>query len=1166
MRKTSVFLFVILCCMLLLFAGVFVACNDLDNEQGAGEDSGQVKTEIFTVTFDTQGGSNISELKVEQGQTLKEFATPTKQCSRLIGFALDRAGENMWDLLTDTVEENITLYAIWEESHTWGEWTVTTPATCTVDGERYHECSVCGKTETDVIIAAHTWGEWEETIAPTCESAGEMTCVCSACNQSKTQATEALGHNYEGAEWQFDEINHWRECVRCGKESERVAHMFENGGECECGLVEVSPASEFRFVSLGNNSWRLASYLGSRRHVFIPTAYNNGTVVAISDEAFKDNTSIQSVIIPDTVTSIGARAFAGCTSLTAVTVSKNLETIGSDAFADCTNIANATIPAIVAPLMDKSSLEVLHVTAGDIAQSSFANCANLTTLTLSADVQSVGVGSFKGCTKLKYITVEYGVKSIGGEAFANCSQISEIAVPDSVTNIGNGAFSGCYGLVTMTLPFVGGSADAVAPSESTLFGYIFGSNKYLGAFETVQLYGTAEGESATYYIPSNLTSVTVGKEILFGAFYGCDALQNITLTAATSLSDYAFFNNVSLTNIIFSENVNTIGKMTFAYCTALAEIDFLANIKTVGADAMLQCAWYNAQPDGLVYIGKALYTYKGNMPDNTSVSVLDGTYSITAQAFAECAGLSSVIIPDSVAYIGERAFYNCMGLSALVVSDGVLSIGKDAFAGCSSLETVTIPAMAIAFIPKTNLQTVTVTKGDIGEQAFYNCGSITSLTLGNAVTSIGSQAFYGCTGLTDIYWNAVAVADLTGGSNVFYNAGTPENGITVTFGDGVTKIPAYAFYGCTILTSLTVSDSVTRIGNYSFYNCSGLTLLNIPDSVTSIGDYAFYGCVGLTSLTIPDSVTVIGNHSFDGCVGLTTLTIENSVTSIGDSAFYGCVGLTSLTIPDSVTVIGNHSFDGCAGLTSLTIGNSVTSIGDSAFYGCEGLTSLTIPESVTVIGTSAFENCKALTEIYWNAVSVQDFSQGSRLFDYAGTSGNGITVTFGDGVTKIPACTFNACTALTAVSISQSVTSIGRYAFELCKNLTSISIPDSVTDIEDGAFRYCDKLTSFVIPDSVTNLGADVFRYCTGLTSVTIGSGVTSIKNQTFLGCESLTSITISHSVTSIGDSAFSFCNALQNVTFNGNVNEWNAISKGADWNEECPFKSVKCSDGTVNL
>lgn len=1143
MRKKSVLLFVMLCCMILLVAGVLVACDNGGNELSAGGDSDRDETEIFTVTFDSQGGSDISELKIKRGQTLGEFVVPTKQCSRLLGFALDSDGENMWDLLTDTVEENITLYAIWEDSHTWGEWTETTPATCTVDGERYHICSVCGKTQTEVISAAHTWGEWEETLAPSCESEGERKRVCLVCNQSETQVLEALGHDYEGAKWQFDDVNHWRNCTCCGKESERVPHMFENGGECECGLVVVSPTSEFRFISLGNNNWRLASYLGSRQNVSIPTAYNNGTVVAISDEAFKDNTAIQTVIIPDTITSIGARAFAGCTSLTDVTVSKNLATIGSDAFAGCTKIANATIPAMVAPLLDKSSLEILHVTVGDVAQSSFANCANLTTLTLGTGVGNVGDRSFSGCSKLRYVAIEDGVKSIGNEAFANCSEISEVAVPDSVTNIGNGAFSGCYGLVEMTLPFVGGSADAVAPSESTLFGYIFGSNSYLGAFETVQLYGTAEGESATYYIPYNLTSVTVGGEILFGAFYGCDRLENITLTSATALSDYAFFNNVSLTNIIFSENVNTVGEMTFAYCTALAVIDFPKNIKMVGAEAMTESAWYKAQPDGLVYIGKALYVYKGNMPDNTSVSVLDGTYSITAQAFAECGGLSSVIIPDSVAYIGERAFYNCGGLSALVISDGLLSIGGDAFAGCSALKTVTIPAMAIAFIPKTNLQTVTVTKGDIGEQAFYNCGSITSLTLGNAVTSIGSQAFYGCTGLTsvtvpdsvtsiesqafygctgltDIYWNAVAVADLTDSSNVFYNAGTPENGITVTFGDGVTKIPAYAFYGCTILTSLTVSDSVKRIGNYSFYNCSGLTLLNIPDSVTSIGDYAFYGCVGLTSLTIPDSVTVIGNHSFDGCAGLTT----------------------------------------------LTIGNSVTSIGDSAFYGCEGLTSLTIPESVTVIGTSAFENCKALTDIYWNAVSVQDFSQGSRLFDYAGTSGNGITVTFGDGVTKIPACTFNACTGLTAVSISQSVTSIGRYAFELCTNLTSISIPDSVTDIEDGAFRYCDKLTSFVIPDSVTNLGADVFRYCTGLTSVTIGSGVTSIKNQTFLGCESLTSITISHSVTSIGDSAFSFCNALQNVTFNGNVNEWNAISKGADWNEECPFKSVKCSDGTVNV
>ena len=153
-------------------------------------------------------------------------------------------------------------------------------------------------------------------------------------------------------------------------------------------------------------------------------------------------------------------------------------------------------------------------------------------------------------------------------------------------------------------------------------------------------------------------------------------------------------------------------------------------------------------------------------------------------------------------------------------------------------------------------------------------------------------------------------------------------------------IGAYAFYGCSSLTSLTLPSNVTKIGESAFEGCSGLTSLTLPSNVTKIGESAFEGCSGLTSLTLPSSVTSIGSSAFHGCSGLTSLTLPSSVTSIGWSAFYGCSGLTSLTLPSSVTEIGAYAFYGCSSLASLTLPSSVTSIGSSAFYGCSGLTSI----------------------------------------------------------------------------------------------------------------------------------------------------------------------------------------------------------------------------------
>ena len=200
---------------------------------------------------------------------------------------------------------------------------------------------------------------------------------------------------------------------------------------------------------------------------------------------------------------------------------------------------------------------------------------------------------------------------------------------------------------------------------------------------------------------------------------------------------------------------------------------------------------------------------------------------------------------------------------------------------------------------------------------------------------IGAYAFYGCSSLTSL-----------------------------TLPSNVTKIGESAFEGCSGLTSLTLPSNVTKIGESAFEGCSGLTSLTLPSSVTSIGSSAFHGCSGLTSLTLPSSVTSIGWSAFSGCSGLTSLTLPSSVTEIGAYAFYGCSSLASLTLPSSVTEIGESAFEGCSSLTSLTLPSSVTEIGESAFEGCSSLTSLTLPSSVTSIGSSAFYGCSGLTSIY----------------------------------------------------------------------------------------------------------------------------------------------------------------------------------------------------------
>ena len=178
-----------------------------------------------------------------------------------------------------------------------------------------------------------------------------------------------------------------------------------------------------------------------------------------------------------------------------------------------------------------------------------------------------------------------------------------------------------------------------------------------------------------------------------------------------------------------------------------------------------------------------------------------------------------------------------------------------------------------------------------------------------SVTSIGNEAFYGCSGLT-----------------------------SVTIGNSVTSIGSYAFYDCSGLTSVTIPNSVTSIGYGAFRGCSKLTSVTIPNSVTSIGASAFSGCSGLTSVTIPNSMAGIGEWVFYYCSGLTSVTIPNSVTSIGYGAFSGCSSLTSVTIPNSVTSIEDYAFYNCSKLISVTIGSGIKNIGFKAFATCTELT------------------------------------------------------------------------------------------------------------------------------------------------------------------------------------------------------------------------------------
>ena len=650
-----------------------------------------------------------------------------------------------------------------------------------------------------------------------------------------------------------------------------------------------------------------------------------------------------------------------------------------------------------------------------IGNNAFKFCDTLTSIILPNSIKTIGDSAFHGCYNIATLNIPEGVTSIGQYAFKSCQSLTSVTIPDSVTSIGVSAFETCDDIKEFKGKYATDNGRCLV-KDNTIIAY-------------------AEASGTTYTIPNGVT--TIGDNV----FLSCTKLTSVVIpNGVTTIKSGAFYDCRSLISITIPNSVTTIESAAIRFCTSLTSVTIPASVTSVGAWAFSEC--YSLKevyckatipPTG----GRDMFYYNAS---DRKIYVPASDDDSIIKAYKEASGWSEYkdyICEDESKPANNEIWYTATAKVEPYYTD---EFGATYISNVWDSET---GKGVITFSGD-------VTK--IGYYAFYECSSLTSVTIPDSVTTIGEQAFYSCNSLT-----------------------------SVTIPDSVTTIGERAFNWCTNLTSVTIPNSVKTIGNYAFTECTSLTSVTIPDSVTTIGGSAFSNCSSLKEFKgkfaadngrclIMDN-TIIAYANASG----TTYTIPDSVTTIGDLAFYGCYSLTSVTIGNSVTTIGSHAFRYCSSLTSVTIGNSVTTIGNYAFYECGNLLNVTIGDSVTTIGYFAFSYCDSLT-----------------------------SVTIPDSVTTIGERAFYYCTSLESVTIGDSVTTIGKYAFFYCTSLTSVTIPDSVTSIGYEAFCNCYSLTSVTIPDSVTTIGNAAFSHCTSLTSVTIPDSVTSIGDYAFRYCTSL--------------------------------------------------------------
>ena len=524
----------------------------------------------------------------------------------------------------------------------------------------------------------------------------------------------------------------------------------------------------------------ITGFDGSRSVVEIPETYGGAKVTSIAAGAFRGQTMITDVVIPEGVTYIGREAFAGCSALVRVQIPTSVTQVGANLFEGTPYDSTLTGELVyINSILYRCQSDAVTVSIRQgttvIAEEAFINRVNLAAIVVPDGVSYIGSNAFKNCSALSQIEIPKSVRDIVANAFDGTKWYedrkhemiyindllyrvpAEIIVqseqPTGSLSDKDAAELAKSGVATQIIPYT----DVIVQGETT----------------TICTLAFANTPVQTVQLPSTLTTIR------YGAFQNCTALKQITLPESMTFIEGGAFQNCSaLSSILVPQNVTYLGASAFSGCTSLTSATL---------------------PQAITRISSGLFE---NCSSLTTVQASSALTSIGSRAFAETSALSSFTFPQTLTAVGAESFTGS-GIVTANLPQSVTYLGAGAFADCTKLVYAQVPAAIQA----------------IRERTFRNCTELKNVSIPEGIRYIGAAAFQNDVSLQtiDFTQSLLTICD-----NAFEGSGVGEG---LVLPPALRTIGSRAFAGCMRLTSLTIPADVRKMGSQAFADGSSPSIV-----------------------------------------------------------------------------------------------------------------------------------------------------------------------------------------------------------------------------------------------------------------------------------------------------------------------------------------------------